>query len=403
MRVFVDTNVLLNEHFDLTKYEKIYISIVSIEELDGLKSSERIGYQARKAIKNIESANNIEIKMNCGYSGANKFLEHKNDNIILSMAFETYIADNEVLFLSDDYNLIIKARALNLPCQMFEYDKSEIEIYNGIRKISLTDYEYNNIFLNITDNLYGLYSNEYLIVNDLTTNEEHLLTWNGQYIEEVKIKPISNKYLNKINPLDIYQKAFIHMLQNENVKIKITDSKYGVGKTFLMIHWALQMIDKDKYDKLYFVKSDSPPKGRREFPELPGDINEKCEPLMGVLCDTVSENNLTEILLRNNKLEILPIQFCKGRSLKNSILMINECQDFTPSEIEKLVSRAGENTVVLLDGSTCQIDNKNCLHRNGLTVASNNFKNSGISAQVNMINDYRSDISREISKMDWHD
>ena len=45
--------------------------------------------------------------------------------------------------------------------------------------------------------------------------------------------------------------------------------------------------------------------GRKEFPAIPGGVNEKCEPLMGVLCDTTGENNFTDILLRNNSLEVL--------------------------------------------------------------------------------------------------
>jgi PhoH-like ATPase len=99
----------------------------------------------------------------------------------------------------------------------------------------------------------------------------------------------------------------------------------------------------------------------------------------------------------------MPIQFAKGRSLNNAILMVNEAQDFTPSEMERLVSRIGENTVVLLDGSTKQIDNRNCFRKNGLTTAINNFKDKEIAAQVNLITDFRSEISRMVGEMDWSD
>ena len=113
--------------------------------------------------------------------------------------------------------------------------------------------------------------------------------------------------------------------------------------------------------------------------------------------------SITDILTRNNMLEILPIQFARGRSLKNTIVFINECQNFTPSEMELLLSRIGENTVVLIDGSTMQIDNKYCGHKNGLTSVSNNFRDKSIVSQVNMIEDFRSDISKMVSAMDWSD
>ena len=52
-KVFIDTNVLLSPHFDFSKYKKVYTAITCIEELDGLKHDEKVGYQARQAIKNI--------------------------------------------------------------------------------------------------------------------------------------------------------------------------------------------------------------------------------------------------------------------------------------------------------------------------------------------------------------
>jgi len=332
------------------------------------------------------------------------------DNKIIGVLNNLYFSNEEfgkengieIFALSNDLLFRQKCRLLGIRCDKFDGDDKSDEVYNGIRKLILTEQEYVNLLENPNDFSYNFQPNEYIIIHNTTSNDEYLFTWN-KYFEEVKIKPLSNKYVNKITPLDTYQKAFIHMLQNDNIKVKITDSRYGVGKSFLMIHWALHMLDKEKVDKLYFVKSDSPPKNRREFPAIPGGIVEKTSPLLGVLCDATSEDNIMDILLRNNRLEILPIQFAKGRSLRNSILYINEAQDFTPSEMERLLSRISEGTFVLLDGSTSQIDNRYCLNRNGLSVVSNNFKDKYISAQVNMVEDYRSEISKMISDMDWND
>jgi PhoH-like ATPase len=402
-KVFVDTNILLNPSFDFSDYDKVIMSITTTEELDGLKKSEEIGHLARMAIKNIINAVNKEVKLFYSNNSELKFLEHKNDNTILKMAKESYDIDNEILFLTDDYNLKIKADAINLPCEMFEFKVCKDDIYTGIRETSITEQKYVDLLEGLDKNPYNLYLNEYLIVNNTTTKDQYLLMWNGKFFEEAKAKPISNKYINKINPLDIYQRAFIHMLQNDNIKVKITDSNFGCGKSFLMIHWALQMIDKGKYSKMIFIKSDSPPKGRKEFPAIPGDVNEKCNPLMGVLCDSTGENNFTDILLRNHSLEVLPIQFARGRSLKDSIVIINEAQNFTPSEMEILLSRLDENSVALIDGSNKQTDNKYCIRRSGLTAVSENFKDKEIAAQVNMITDFRSDISKLVGEMNWND
>ena len=406
-KVFCDTSVILKTTFYPENYLRVATSIVTIEEIDGLKSKPEVGYQARDATKKIKNANNVDIIVDYDFSFENRFLSHKNDNFILGFAYEVWKDDNEFVFLTDDFNLYLKAKAFNIPCDLFEFKEEELNHYNGIREVWLTNTEYKNL-LESEENTLNLSVNEYLIINNTTKNEQYLYIWNDVYFEEIKkVKPITNKYLSNkdaVVPLDIYQKAFIHMLQNDNVKVMITDSPYGAGKSFLMLHWALQQLETGyKYNKMYFVKSDSPPRNRREYPAIPGGIMDKSEGLLGVLCDTTSEENLNDFTSRNSKVEVLPIQFAKSRSLRKSILFITECQDFTPSEMERLLSRIGDDTVVLLDGSTKQIDNKYCGYRNGLTIASENFKNKAISAQVNMITDFRSEISKMVSEMDWHD
>jgi len=164
--VFVDTNAILSPNFNFSNYKKIYISIVTIEELDGLKHNEKVGYQARQAMKNIIDADNVEVKINCSYSGTNKFFEHKNDNIILAFAYETYTLDNECIFLTDDYNLFLKAKVLNLPCSLFK-NKDDKEIYTGIKYIEIEDplEDIESIVNNI--NMDELLENKYVLIGNM--------------------------------------------------------------------------------------------------------------------------------------------------------------------------------------------------------------------------------------------
>lgn len=398
-KVVLDTNFYFNYPEELDSFGKIYLNTTIIEEIDHLKQSdsEVKAYKARVASRAIENAKNIEF-VNIPLGNIDLDLS-RNDNKIIQFAKSL---GSGITLITDDLNVVFKSKCIGVPVVKWVSRKKD-DLYTGIRETWITESEYVSLMEGLDKNLYNLYPNEYLIVNNTTNQDQCLLIWNGEYFEEVRAKPISNKYINKINPLDIYQKAFIHMLQNDNIKIKITNSPLGCGKSFLMTHWALQMIDKGKFNKLIFVKSDSPPKNRKAFPAIPGDVNEKFAPHLGVLCDTTSENNLTDILLRNNALEIMPIQFARGRSIKNSIMIINEAQNFTPSEMMLLLSRIDDGSVVLLDGSTQQIDNRYCVHRNGLTVASENLKDKAIAAQVNLVTDFRSEVSKLVGEMDWSD
>jgi PhoH-like ATPase len=127
-KIFVDTNILLNPNFDFNDYEKVFMSIITVEELDNQKTREDIGYLARKATRNIENATNKEIILNSTYD-ITEFHEHKNDNLIISHALEVYKNDKEVLFITDDLNVKLKSDAIGLPCERYKFKEQNIELY----------------------------------------------------------------------------------------------------------------------------------------------------------------------------------------------------------------------------------------------------------------------------------
>ena len=409
-----DTNCLMQYSKEIfEQFDKVYIVGYVLRELERNKHSinEEKKYLSRRACRDIEANRDkvVYFVSENKYDMPECFDKDIVDNRIISNMRELCVKDNEIIALSNDILFRFTCESIDIICEKFGNQSEDVsEKYNGIKEVFLTERDYVRVRDSEINQL-DCFPNEYVIINNTTKDEQYLYMWNGEYLEEVKVKPITNKYLgtkDAVVHFDLYQKAFIHMLQNENVKIMITDSIYGAGKSYIMLHWALQQLGSNnngRYSKMYFVKSDSPPDNRKPYPAIPGGILEKSEGILGVLCDTTSEDSISEFMNRNNKIEVLPIQFAKSRSLQNSILFITEAQDFTPSEMERLLSRIGDDTVVLLDGSTRQIDNRYCKYRNGLTIASENFKNKSNAAQVNMIVDYRSDISKMISEMDWHD
>ena len=409
-----DTNCLMQYSKEIfEQFDKVYIVGYVLRELERNKHSqnEEKKYLSRRACRDIEANRDkvVYFVSENKYDMPECFDKDIVDNRIISNIRELCVKDNEIIALSNDILFKFTCESIGIVCEKFvNQNESDTDKYNGIREVFLTERDYVRVRDSEINQL-DCFPNEYIIINNTTKDEQYLYMWNEQYLEEVKVKPITNKYLNTKDAVvhfDIYQKAFIHMLQNENVKIMITDSVYGAGKSYIMLHWALQQLGSNnngRYNKMYFVKSDSVPEGRKPYPAIPGGILEKSEGILGILCDTTSEDSISEFMNRNSKIEVLPIQFAKSRSLQNSILFITEAQDFTPSEMERLLSRIGDDTVVLLDGSTRQIDNRYCKYRNGLTIASENFKNKSNAAQVNMIVDYRSEISKMVSEMDWHD
>ena len=358
-KVFCDTNVLLNSKFNLDDYSRIYISIVSIEELDKLKRDERISYQARQAIKNIKSADNVEIIIKNDINTANiLFLEHSNDNAILNMAYDVFIDDNEVLFLTDDYNLFVKAdKGLKLPCKMFEFDDGNSdEIYTGYKEVTLSMEELAEHYQNPI-NRWDLLNNEYLIIRDENGNVVDKQKWNdNKGFSTLSYKQIDNMYTGKIKPRNIQQELAFDLFQNKNITIKVVFGRHGSGKDLIMSAHALNMVQRGLYDRIIFVRNNYIVKNSKEIGYLPGSNEDKLLPWAMPLADHLGGVDGLKMLIGQGKIELQHFGFIRGRDIKNSIVYVSEAENMTKEHLQLLISRLAEGSTLWLNGDFKQVD-----------------------------------------------
>lgn len=356
-KIFVDTNILLNPNFKFDNYSRIYISIVSIEELDGLKKNEKVSYQARQAIKNIKSADNVEIKISSRSVGSTMFLEHNNDNIILNTAYDVYCDDNEVIFISDDYALIVKAQTLGFPCRMFEFEDGNInDIYTGYKEIFLSEIELAEHYQNPV-NRWGLLNNEYLIIRDSNGDVIDRQKWiENKGFTPLSYKQIDNMYTGKIKPRNIYQELAFDLFQNKNITVKCIYGRYGSGKDLVMSAHALNMIQRGLYDKLIFVRNNYGVKNSKEIGYLPGSIDDKLLPFAMPLADHVGGVEGLKMLIEQRKIELQHFGFIRGRDIKNSIVYVSEAENMTKEHIQLLIGRLAEGSTLWINGDFKQVD-----------------------------------------------
>lgn len=402
-RVFVDTNVLLNLKFNLQNYEKVYISIVSIEELDDLKKSETIGYQARNAIKNIKSADNVEIKFNSIFSGANRFLEHKNDNTILSTAYDVWSVDKEICFLSDDYNLIVKSQALSLPCKMFEFEDSKnTERYMGYHIIEMTENELANWYNNkIKTNLWNLNINEYLL---LSINNEIVdkYRWTLIGFKGIAKKDYKSMMFGNLKPKDIYQELCIDSLHN-NQFTAIT-GKPGSGKSLISLMYIMWALQNQKYDSCVIMYNPTKVRGAVDMGYYSGNSVEKgMQQFIGnMLITKFGDKSIVNTLISQEKIRLIPMADSRGMEVSdNQILYITECQNTTPDLLKICLSRCSKDAKIIIEGDPYQqVDKVDYVGKNnGLLKAIEIFKNEDIFGCVHLPNVWRSRIADLADKM----
>ena len=389
-KVFLDTSVILSPSFRFSDYLKVYISIIVIEELDNLKNNEKVGYFARQAIRNIVNANNVEILLDykCTKS-VHRFLEHKNDNGILSFYCDLYNSDKEVVLLTDDYGMLIKCRdALKLPCQLFENSNKEKEIYLGYRKLS-GDTDFINILFNEIKhniNTYNFLPNEYLILTNTDTNKTYEYRYNGSKFVELRLPP--SKIIKGINN---QQRCVLDLLNNNTIPIRIIAGTYGSGKSYLTTKMGLYHIfDKGNYGKMLLLRN--PLGSGEEIGFLPGNKEEKIGDFFKCIeqyIDTsvTKDKNINDYIKKD-----IPF-YIKGMSYGSTYVFVEESEDMDLKILKLIGSRIESDSCVVFCGDYKQSEAK-YQNNNGLFQLIEKLKGNPLVGIVVMDEDVRSEASK---------
>ena len=147
-----------------------------------------------------------------------------------------------------------------------------------------------------------------------------------------------------------------------NNEITIVSGLPGTGKTYIACAEALKMIkSKPKYKKILLVKSVVQLKGE-DLGHLPGDIQEKFDPYMGSFVDNFEKiigESLTRKLRELGLINMQPLAFVRGRSIDNTIIIVDEAQNISIDNMRTLMTRIGDNSKMIILGDVKQKDIRN--------------------------------------------
>ena len=425
----IDTNVILYSPNCLETFEDndVYIPAVVLEELDKLKSSyDMKGYHAREFIRKLETlrengnllegvslqkGGNLYVKF---YNNHNHlpedFATNKNDNFILGVALDIKNnSTNETILISKDVNLRIKADVMGLKSEDYYHDKSNKEFELNKDVIITEDYIINNlykngflefdklVYLNEFNNI--IHNNEYLLIKSVENEKKSALV---RFIKDNGSSGIL-KVIKNIDPIfgvvpsNYKQKFLVDALLDTNIKVVFAIGIAGTGKTLLSISAGLTSIFNKEFKKLVVTRSPVPM--GRDIGYLPGRIVEKMDPWLKPVYDNLEflidqlnddknpvlkddgllKKHMNEITLEylnaSGIIEIEALTFIRGRTFQDTFLIIDEAQNLTPHETKTIITRAGNNTKLILTGDPFQIDNPYLDERdNGLVYSSEKFK-----------------------------
>lgn len=441
----LDTNVLLHSAGSVESFQEnnVVIPMAVIEELDKFKKyQDELGRNARQVIRLLDQLReNGKLGKGVSLKKVSKIATGKlfvltaasfdselgsamrevfnsdlgadsPDNRILRVAFALSKMQKSVVFISKDINLRLKADALGIKVMDFEREKIDYNtLYNGFRQI-----ETNDDFIaqfnaeKVTDGTqYNLYPNEFIFFQSVDNPKNNAIgrLHNDNLIHLLEVG--KNDKMWNIFARNKEQRMAFDILLDPTVKLVTLVGGAGTGKTLLAIAGALECaLHNNLYEKILVSRPIIPLGNDLGF--LPGDKDAKLSHWMQPIFDNMnyllrngnekvkhrsSSSTLSvDQLLNSKKVELEALTYIRGRSIPKQFVVIDEAQNLTPHEVKTIISRAGEDTKMVLTGDPQQIDNPYLdASSNGLTYTAERMKSTPLHAHISLRKSERSELS----------
>ena len=169
-----------------------------------------------------------------------------------------------------------------------------------------------------------------------------------------------NKYKLYLKNFELTKKQhqFLKIAFDKNTKIIFVSGPAGSSKTFVSIYAALQLFNMNMNQDIFYVRTIAE-SGEKNLGSLPGDVDEKFHPFMMPLQDKLEElleKEQIKMLIEENIIQCAPINYLRGASWANKLIIADESQNFTRKELVTLITRIGENSKYFICGDTMQSD-----------------------------------------------
>ncbi len=431
MKNFVlDTNVLLHDPQALFKFQEnnIIIPITVIEEIDKFKKDmNETGRNARQISRILDSmrekgslaagidlpgGGNLKVEMFSEkyYQSLPVDLRYDSgDNRILAVALNMRDSnpDYQMIFVTKDTNLRIKADVIGLLAEDYESDKIDIQdLYSGTRNIDVTAEEVDRFYgQGWLDAPAGIEPNEFVTITD-SNNPSHsaICRYDATSAKIVPVRKVPKEGIWSLYARNREQSFAMDVLMDDSIKLVTLVGKAGTGKTLLAIAAGLHKVAEENIYNRLLVSRPVFPLGK-DLGFLPGDIEVKLTPWMQPIFDNVEllisgheaekrHSKGYKELMAMGLLDIEPLTYIRGRSIPKQYMIVDEAQNLSPHEIKTIVTRVGEGTKIILTGDPYQIDNPYVdSSSNGLTYLVEKFRGEKIAAHVTLTKGERSELA----------
>jgi PhoH-like ATPase len=416
----LDTSVLLSDPKAIFRFSEhaVVLPVVVISELESKRNDPEIGYFARQALRNLDELRvqheRLDFPIPVGDGGSLRVeLNHSNQSVlpsgmqlgdndsrILAVALNLSNDGLDVVVVSKDLPLRVKAASVGLAAEEYRAELAVDSGWTGIADITLG-----------SEQMSRLYDEETLssrLVGDMPVNTGLVIHSDrgsalGRVTERGAMRLVrGDRDIFGLHGRSAEQRLAIDMLLDPEIGIVSLGGRAGTGKSALALCAGLEAVLEKQQHRKIMVFRPLYAVGGQELGFLPGDAAEKMNPWAQAVFDTlgsvVSQNVLDEVIERG-MLEVLPLTHIRGRSLHDAFVIVDEAQSLERNVLLTVLSRIGQNSRVVLTHDVAQRDNLRVGRHDGVASVIETLKGHALFGHITLTRSERSAIAALVTEM----
>ena len=416
----LDTSVLLSDPRAIFRFaeHEVVLPVVVISELEKKRNDPELGYFARQALRHLDSLRvkheRLDMPISVGDGGTLRVeLNHTNDTSlpsglrlgdndtrILAVALNLSNEGLDVVVVSKDLPLRVKASSIGLAAEEYRAELAADSGWTGLAEISLSG-----------DDMQKLYEKEELrttLVEEMPRNTNLVVhSERGSALARVvgpkNIELVrGDRDLFGLHGRSAEQRLAIDMLQDQKLGIVSLGGRAGTGKSALALCAGLDAVLEKRLHKKIMVFRPLYAVGGQNLGYLPGDADEKMNPWAQATFDTlgsVVSDNVMEEIVERGLIEVLPLTHIRGRSLHDAFVIVDEAQSLERNVLLTVLSRIGQNSRVVLTHDVAQRDNLLVGRHDGIASVIEALKGQSLFGHITLQRSERSDIAALVTDL----
>ncbi|MGW4720604.1 PhoH family protein [Nocardia sp. NPDC004260] len=416
----IDTSVLLSDPGSFTRFGEhdVVLPLVVIGELEAKRHHHELGWFAREALRNLDDLRlqhgRLDQQVPIGTEGGTLQVElnhtdpavlpvgfrtDTNDSRILACALNLAAEGREVVLVSKDIPLRVKASAVGLHADEYHAQDVVTSGWSGMVELDVS-----------TARIDQLYAESVIDLDEARELPCHtgvrLLGVSssalGRVTPDKRVQLVREREAFGLHGRSAEQRIALDLLLDESVGIVSLGGRAGTGKSALALTAGLEAVLERRAQRKVVVFRPLYAVGGQDLGYLPGTESEKMGPWAQAVFDTLdglASREVMEEVLSRDMLEVLPLTHIRGRSLHDSFVIVDEAQSLERNVLLTVLSRLGTGSRVVLTHDVAQRDNLRVGRHDGVAAVVEKLKGHPLFAHITLTRSERSPIAALVTEM----